>query len=162
MNDYLFAFVATALTVVLCKMLVPDGEELGKHLRLLTSLLLIVALLPPILSLVDGAERLARGEIDLPWSEERIDGNYQEELQEVLDAASASYFSDMLTQQIENRFAIARGEVRCAVQWQKAGEQLTPERVTVVLSGSAIWKDPAEIEEFVSALLGCECVSAIE
>ena len=164
MNNYLFSFVATALVVVLCRLLSPDGENSGlqKHLRLLTALLLVVALLSPIRALIDSTQRLLNGEITFPWDDTKVEGEYREDLVEVLDAASASYFSDLLTQRIEEQFTIPRGEVRCAVQWERSGEQLSPSRVTVILSGSAIWKDPEKIENFVTALLGCPCVSAIE
>ena len=51
--------------------------------------------------------------------------------------------------------------VRCAVEW-KTGEPATPERITVILSGGAIWKDPEKLEAFVRDLIGCDCVTAIE
>lgn len=164
MTTYLLSFIATALVIVLCKMLSPDGERdgLAKHLRLLTALLLVVSLLSPIWALIDGAQKLVSGEIELPWENTTSSEDYSEELQSVLDSASAAYFSDMLTQTIEKNFDISRGEIRCAIQWERQGESLSPGRVTVILSGSAIWKDPAEIEQFVTALLGCTCVSAIE
>ena len=164
MNTYLFAFVATALVVALCRILAPDsgGEGLSKHLRLLTALLLVVALLSPIRSLIDGAQRLINGELELPWIERPTEEDYTEDLQGALDAASASYVADMLTQTVEEHFAISRGDVRCTIEWERHGEQLSPKQVTVILSGSAIWKDPEEIEQFVTALLGCACVSAIE
>lgn len=164
MTAYLLSLIATALVVVLCRILSPDGERDGiaKHLRLLTALLLVVALLSPILTLIDGAQKLVSGEITFPWEDAPSTEDYSDELQSVLDSASTSYFSDMLTQTIEEHFEIDRGEVRCAIQWERDGERLAPTRVTVILSGSAIWKDPARIEQFVTALLGCACVSAIE
>ncbi len=68
----------------------------------------------------------------------------------------------MLTVTIEKQFGIEAGEVRCLVAWEQEGETLTPTRVTVVLSGKAIWKDPHAIEAFVTELLGCDCTTAIE
>lgn len=78
-----------------------------------------------------------------------------------MESASRSYFAQSLTQMLEQRFSIPAGEIRCTVRWQQ-DEELRPDRVTLVLSGSAIWKNPAEMEEFVTGLLGCECVTAIE
>lgn len=164
MTSYLLSLIATALVIVLYKVLSPSGERdgLAKHLRLLTALLLVISLLSPILAIIDGTKRIVNGEIELPWENETSTEDYSEELKSVLDSASASYFSDMLTQTIEKNFEIDRGDIRCAIQWKRDGESLSPDRVTVILSGNAIWKDPAEIERFVSALLGCTCVSAIE
>ena len=50
----------------------------------------------------------------------------------------------------------------CAVLWEEEDGIAAPARVTVILSGGSIWKDPNAIEATVSALLGCECVTAIE
>jgi hypothetical protein len=83
-------------------------------------------------------------------------------LQDALDNASRDYFEGMLTQTLCNEFNIVEDELRVRVEWSGEGENLRPKKVTVILSGKAIWKNPAKIEEYVSSLLGCACVSAIE
>ena len=164
MKAYLISLIATALAVAMVSILTPEGEKGGiaKHVRLLTSLLLITALISPVVGLIDGMRALAEGNLELPWEENAPQEDYSEQLQGALDTASTTYFTDRLTQTVEEQFEISAGEVRCAVQWEAVDGKLAPARVTVILSGSAIWKDPAEIEAFVSTLLGCECVSAIE
>ena len=164
MKNYFLTLIAASLVAVLVGILSPDGERVGiaKHMKLLTSLFLVCVLINPLQSGIVGLQKLMNGELSLP----ELDGSGQEDhlqqMEDVLNGASVNYFCDMLTETIEGQFSIEKGSVRCLVEWEQTGETLTPGRVTVILSGKAIWKDPREIEAFVSELLGCECVTAIE
>ncbi len=91
-----------------------------------------------------------------------MEDHYSEELQNALDNASRQYFEGMLTQTLCEQFEIAEDDIRTHVEWSGDGDNLRPKKVTVILSGKAIWKNPAKIEEYVSSLLDCDCVSAIE
>ena len=160
MKSYLYALLLVALATALVGILSPDGEKggMGKHLRLLSSLLLICVLIAPLKSGIASLLEWSRGEIRIPGLEEPDPEADRLQFQEQLDNASREYICQMLTQTLEQEFSIPSGEVRCMIQWD--GE--TPTLVTVVLSGSAIWKDPEIIEEYVSTLLDCPCQSAIE
>ncbi len=163
MKDYLIALAGAAIVIAIVGILAPEGEKggLSKHLKLFTALLLALTLISPVVALIDGVRGALTGEIAFPWEkhEETVE---PEELQNVLDGASADYVTDMLTQSVETQFKIPQGEVRCTIEWDPAGEDWKPVRATVILSGASIWRDPAELEDFVTSLLGCECVSAIE
>jgi hypothetical protein len=159
MKSYLYALFLISLAEAIAGILSPEGEKGGllKHMRLLSALLLTVVLILPLKSGISYLLALQNGEIPLPeWEEDAESG--KEDLQDRLDELSKEYFSDSLTELLETRFAIEKGQIRCLVKWE--GD--TPSLVTVVLSGKAIWKDPAAIEDFVSDLVGCKCQSAIE
>lgn len=164
MKEYLLTLVAAALIAALIGILSPDGERGGiaKHLKLLTSLFLICVLISPLHSVLTGLKDLANGNLSLPNFGTDTEDDYRQQMDEALDGATESYFSDMLTQTLESQFSIATGDVACRVEWVREGETHKPLRVTVILSGKAIWKDPKPIEDFVSELLGCECRTAIE
>ncbi len=164
MKDYLLTLIAASLVAVLVGILSPDGERGGiaKHMKLLTSLFLVCVLISPLQSGIEGLQRLMRGELSLPELNGSEQEDYPDMMEGALNDASVNYFCDMLTVTIEKQFGIEAGEVRCLVAWEQEGETLTPTRVTVVLSGKAIWKDPHAIEEFVTELLGCDCATAIE
>ena len=91
-----------------------------------------------------------------------LENHYSQELQNALDDASKDYFEDMLTLTICQEFNVSEDNLRLRVEWDGEGESLRPHKVTLILSGSAIWKNPAKMEEYVSSLLNCDCVSAIE
>ncbi len=164
MKDYLLTLIAAALVAALVGILSPDGERGGiaKHLKLLTSLFLICVLISPLHSVLTGLKDLANGNLSLPNFDVGTEDDYRQQMDAALDGATESYVSDMLTQTLESQFSITTGDVSCRVEWAREGETLKPTRVTVILSGKAIWKDPKPIEDFVSELLGCECRTAIE
>ncbi len=164
MKAYLLTLITAAFAVTLVSLLSPKGEGDGiaKHLKLLTSLFLICILISPLKSAAEGIRSLMNGEFEFSWSENGDAPDYREEMQEAVDGVSKQYFTEMLTQTLEQHFTIATGDVRCAVRWSESDGAAAPTHVTVVLSGQAIWKSPREIEALVSELLGCTCTVAIE
>lgn len=165
MKAYFLSVAVIGLIGALCSILAPagDGGGIAKHLKLLTSLLLVCVLIAPVGDLIEGGGDWLGGNLSFPWEEggENVEG---EDLQSKLDEVSTAYFTELLTETLEREFAIETGDLRCVVTWetQESGESLRPERVTLLLSGKAIWKDTEAMEDFVTSLLGCACVSAIE
>lgn len=160
---YLLSIFATALLITVVDILAPatNGGGLARHLKLVTSLVFVCILISPTVSLAQKLGEFAKGNWEF-GIEGDIEDHYSSELQDALDNASRDYFEGMLTQTLCNEFNIVEDELRVRVEWSGEGENLRPEKVTVILSGKAIWKNPAKIEEYVSSLLGCDCVSAIE
>lgn len=159
MKGYLYALLLVSLATAVAGLLSPEGEKGGilKHVRLLSALLLVCVLILPIRSGIAYLFALQNEDVTLPdWAEPPADG--ESALQDRLDLVSKEYFTQNLTQTLEQEFAITSGEVRCIIRW----EDDAPSLVTVVLSGKAVWKDPYAIEAFVESLLACECQSAIE
>jgi len=158
---YILSIFATAILITVVDILAPSGGGLSKHLRLVSSLVLVCVLISPTVSLAQKLQDFANGD----WNfeiEGDVEDHYSEELQNALDGASLEYFAGMLEQTLCEEVAIAEDELRVQIEWIGDGENLRPQKVTVVLSGKAIWKNPAQIEEYVTSLLGCACVSAIE
>ena len=157
MKEYLLSVLAASLAISLVGILAPNGTQSSlKLLSALFFLCVIAAPLPKWLSaLPDRIE-----EITSP-DQNTTEQDYQQQAADALNAASKAYLAQMLTQFLEEKFSIPTGEVRCAIQWA-AEEEARPEKITVILSGSAIWKNPNDIETAVTQLLGCECVTAIE
>ena len=163
MTSYLISLVSASLAVSLISILAPEGSGggIGKHIRLLSALFLICVLIAPVGQLIGGIRDLANGNFTLPEialpNEE--DGNLQ--LQSSLDDASKQYFLDSLTILLLQEFSIEEGDLSCKAVWSEQEGQTLPKRITIILSGSAIWKDPNKIQSFVTELLGCECITAI-
>ena len=159
----MLSIFATALLITVVDILAPSGTGggLSRHLKLVISLVFVCILISPTVSLAQRLLEFSNGnwEFDI---EGDIGDHYEEELQGALDDASRDYFEGMLKQTLCKEFAIAEDELRIRVDWIGDGEDLRPKKVTVILSGKAIWKNPAKIEEYVTSLLGCDCVSAIE
>lgn len=159
MQTYLLSLLGGALAAALVGILAPEGAS--RHIRLVSSLFLICVLVAPLPKAIGSVSSWFEELEEAADAGESGGGDYAAQLEAAMESASRSYFAQSLTQMLEQRFSIPAGEIRCTVRWQQ-GEELRPERVTLVLSGSAIWKNPAEMEKFVTGLLGCECVTAIE
>ena len=166
MKAYLLTLFATALVAMLVGILAPEGEKggLSKHVGLLSSLCIVCVLIAPLGNAIADIRETLDGGVDFPWEENESaeDSPYRDQLQSALDEAGDAYFTEMLTQMLEQEFAISPGEIRCVAVWEQADENPTLAKVTVLLSGSAIWRDTAAIEAYVTNLLGCPCASAIE
>ncbi len=164
MKSYLISLVSVSLVIALVSLLAPDGKGGGaaRYVRLVAALLLICTLIAPLRSLLGGLRALANGEFALPSLELPDQADREEELQATLDASSKTYFLQALTQLLEQEFDLEAGTVRCRAQWKEENGQARPTQITVLLSGSAIWKNPKTIQNYVRDLLDCECITAIE
>lgn len=159
MNSYFLSLLGAALLAALVGVLAPGGAAagLGKHLRLITVLVLfcvIAAPLPGLIAKLNGLPSLS------PDTEQDYD--FEARSREALDSSSRAYFARALTEHLEEKFGLAQGEIRCAVSWSDTGSEAKPAAVTLIFSGSAKWKNPHEPEAYVSELLGCPCDSAID
>lgn len=162
MKEYLLSLLVAAILISILGMLAPEGG-LGKHLRLLLSLFLICVLISPLSSLPEKLQDFPNGILTFPWEDqEDAKEDYKQQLEESLSTSSKEYFDQALTQALALQFGIELGTVRCVTEWNDENGNAHPQRVTVLLSQSAIWKDPHAIQTYVNELLGCECVVALE
>ena len=159
-KTYLLSIFATALLITVVDILAPGGG-VSKHLKLVTSLVFVCILISPSLAFAEKLKDFANGDWEFAI-EGDMEEHYSSELQNALDDASKEYFENMLELTLCKEVDIAEDNLRVAVEWIGDAENLRPKKVTVILSGKAIWKNPAKIEEYVTSLLGCTCVSAIE
>jgi len=164
MKTYLLSILAAAILAILVTQLAPDGERGGiaKHIRLIASLFLICVLISPVQALIQRLPELLNGDWSSSANIPEDNAAYREQLEEAIRQASADYFTDMLTQTLCDELSVSQEEVRCRVLWDTEKQELTPQKVTVILSGRAIWKDPAQICALVTSLIGCPCDVIIE
>ena len=162
MNAYLFSLLTLSLAVMTLGVLLPSSGRsgAGRYAGLLISLLLIACLISPVKTLLEGLLSIADGEIGVTSPSQNDREELQKELQDALDESSQTYFAGMLSMAIEREFSIPAGEVEAVILWNEAGS--APASVTLLLSGSAVWKNPAPMEAYVSELLNCPCTSAVK
>ena len=159
MQTYLLSLLGGSLAVALIGILAPNGGS--KHIKLISSLFLVCVLVAPLPKAI-GSVRSWIDDLNQDVGSDADPSDYTAQMEEAVQSASKTYFAQSLTQMLEQRFSITPGEVRCSIQWAEGDDGMQPLKITLILSGSAIWKNPADMEEFVTGLLGCECVTAIE
>ncbi len=158
MKEYLLSLLTVSLVIAIAQLLAPASS--ASHVKLICSLIFICVLASPLPRFLKNLPELSEQILDLSNEADRDDA-YGNTANETLENASKAYLAQALTRLLEERFSIPSGEVRCVILWA-SGEEAKPQKVTVILSGSAIWKNPNQIEAAVTELLGCPCVTAIE
>ena len=154
MTAYLLTLFGSTLAVALVDLLVPERGR--KTVRLISALFLLCVLSAPL----PCAFRAIR-DYTIPDAAQDAREEYTQKMKQAMESASRTYFARTLTELIGEQFALAEGSVRCEIEWE-ADNETVPKKITVILSGSAIWRNPEKIESFVEDLIGCECVTAIE
>ena len=158
MKAYVLSLLGAALLAALVGLLAPGGAAgLGKTLRLLTTLVLFCVIAAPLPELIAKVK-----EIPYLSSENEAQTDFEEQAKTALDSASRAYFARALTAHLEEKFGIAQGEIRCAVTWEETDGEAKPALVTLILSGSAKWKNPQPLQSYGSEILGCKCESAVD
>ena len=158
MKEYLLSLLCASVVITLVGILAPNAT--ASQLKLIGSLFFICILAAPIPRVLESIPDLMQ-ELTGVSEKEDLEEDYREQTNAALESASKTYLAQTLTSLLEQRFSIPTGEVRCMILWED-GDAVRPQKVTVILSGSAIWKNPNEIEATVRELLSCECVTAIE
>lgn len=145
---YTLAVAAVAISVLLA--IAPGGMK--SHLRTLCALCMICLVCMPLSGLL---RVLREGEIEIPkdWEQPEV------EQESGYEQFSEQMLAGQLMLLLEQNLGISQDDVQVYAEWDGQGGLV---RVTLVLSGKAIWQDPAPIRTYVQGLLGCPCVIAIE
>lgn len=160
MKAYFLSLLGAAFLAAAVGILAPEGSGGGvaKHLRLLSALVVLCVVSAPLPRVVAGLRDLPDRVSDVARSPET---NPEARSEETLNNASRAYFAQALTAKLAERFSLRADEIQCAIRWSPDGDDARPVGVTLILTGSARWKDPHEMEQYVRDLLGCPCDTAI-
>ena len=160
MKAYLISLLGAAFLAAMIGILTPEGSNggIGKYVRLLSVLTIVcVIALPLPRAIADLRGRLT--DLTDPSSNEK--NAFDARSETLLDHASRAYFASSLTAHLVERFSLRSDEITCAIRWKEVDGEALPESITLILSGSARWHDPHELETYVTDLLGCPCDTAI-
>ena len=126
------------------------------YVKLAAGLCVLCVAIAPITSFV-------RNATELPFVEGFVDGEYDSDkysdiYEGSLVGVSEESVSSGLRSMICREFGIESDEIAVRVSLFDAGEEYKPRSVTVALiSGKALFTDPHELIEYVTATLGCNC-----
>ncbi len=160
MKSYLISLLGAALLAAAIGILTPEGTSggIGKHVRLITSLVILCVIALP---LPRALARLRELPSEIGGWESGGETSFEARSHDALDEASRAYFAQSLTAHLAEKFSLNQTDLTCAIRWEQNDEESKPLNVTLILSGGARWRDPHELEQYVSDLLGCPCDTAI-
>ncbi len=160
MKEYIMKVVGAAILLGISEQLLPPNAKLRSYIRLFGSLCLLLILIAPlgrvIASLPDwfdeGFSTLEASEGDVSEYEKILEGTVKETVQKELSAA--------LLRKLTDEFGVSE-ETRVGVSFED-GTPLRVKKVLITVSGKDMFRNPYEMEEAVTALLGCECVVVVD
>ena len=161
MKRYFLSVILVALVGGICEELLPEDGALRPHLRLVTAICVLALLVLPGREMLAGiGSFLERVDLDgILSSESESLRDYEEILEDALSRFSREEAERSLQGLLEERFDLQRGSCRVEIT---LGEDGSPERVLVTLSGFSMLKDPREIAQVVLDRLGCPCDVTVE
>ena len=152
MSGTVLALFGVAVAAAMGELLIPCTEGgTRRFLQFLTAVVLLVLILQPFLSWLSGASGFLEGEIE--WSEEDVQGGYEQIFSDAVADRSAVQLRQGLLHLLQSEHGIASGDCEVGVTF---GEDGSLERIGVVLSGKALLQDPDEIERLLRDKFGCE------
>lgn len=151
MGGYLYALAVAAVVISVVSALAP--ASMSTHVRALCALCVICLVCAPLAGVISD---LTKGDWEIPdaWLGEDADGDAEQDYEQF----SREMLAGQLKLLLEKEFSVSPDDVQVYAAWNTDER---PTRVTLVLSGKAIWQDPDPIKVYVENLLGCECIIAI-
>ena len=148
------------VTLAVCSLAVilsPEGERgIFGYIKLSAGICVLCVAISPISSFVGSLYSL---ELDFDMSDknmaslETLENIYEDMLRE----ASGVDISEKLSVMICRDLGIDREDVGVFVETIKEGGVSKVKKVSVVLSGKAVFSDPRKISEYVASVASCEC-----
>ena len=154
MSGAILALFGVVFAAAIVDLLIP-GEEKGgtrQFFHFLTAMAVLLLLLSPFLSMLNGADDFLRGEVE--WNDEEVQkSDFEKRFSEAIANRSAAQLKQGLQELLQKRYGIAQKDCEVTVLLDGAGE-LT--HIAVRLKGAALLQDPSEIEQYLLEQFSCE------
>lgn len=159
MKIYIISIVAVSLFASALILLAPEGKNGGisKHLRLLTSLCILAIISEPLISFSKNILSSNAKDMTHLLTDGLTETDSESVFFESISDYSASQLDRQLTRLICEKFSFDDSDVSVTSSYVSTDEGISFSSVTVRLSGLAIFKDPRDVEGFVTALTGLPC-----
>ena len=159
MKEYIVTLIAVSILCGVISVLSPEGVGGGikKHMNLLLSLCVLSIIMAPVGNLLkkgDGFELDLFGDfIDSENAEQKYDEIYKNTLGGYTAESVSAGSKNMLCK----AFDIDGDDVDVCVVLGDNEEELTVEKVHLIIYSGAVVKDPRTMSEYLTGLFNCEC-----
>ena len=154
MREYIFSIIGASLIAAVITLFLPEGKDISKYVKLLVSLAVICVIVNPFENASGGLTISEWFSALIPNVEESA---AQDKYYGVLTDIGERELEKRLEDLICEKFSIGADDIEITVEAHEENGTLTLDRVAVGLYRAAVLKDPYEIEEYVSELVGCAC-----
>ncbi len=128
-------------------------------MRLVFGLCVVIVCISPIKDIINGIGELDLGALTVP---EQDRGKYEEIFDSSYTHAEAEELKRGIKRLLFDRFGVETHECSVSVKLRSSDREKNELlRISVILSGSAIFKNTDEIEEYLERIFGCEVITVI-
>ena len=162
MKSYLVTIIIVSVGMSLFEMLAPIHNGLERYIRSISLLVILVFSIYPIIDLIKDIDLSALDELKEQIIIDQSSENYQEILSQYLNSYSIDKLKDTVKETLDKKFNIPYNECEIKVNTEISDGQIILTKVTVLLMGGSIFKNPYNIENYLKELLGCESIVLIK
>ena len=167
MSGYVYSIVCVSAAIGIACALSPDGVGGGlkKHMKLVCALCFLCVLIGPLLGVLDSVkdtfEDIGAG---LDGEDEELRREYEMIYNEYIEGGYGDNIETAVKELLSLRLGISSENVRANVRFEDKNGDGVKEigKITVILSGKEIFRNPAEIKACITETFDCECDCAIE
>lgn len=164
MKSYLLSVIVISVVKGICDIISPDLKSIKKYIKVIGALCVLCVVISPLISIVNDIDD---GVFDGMKNELLSDQEHSRgELNEILNNYLNEYSIDMLKKELhailEEKFQIPSSESEIIISTTKSNEKIEISEMLILLSGRSIFKNPYEIENYISTLLSCNCSVALK
>ena len=161
MKEYFLSIALSSVLVSVISLLCPHGKGLEKAFRTTVAVVMILVIFSPITRALAGLDKLDLDGFDGIFDEEGSE-QLTDKFAESFERYGADYVNAAIRSDVCNALGVKESNCRALASFKMQEGALCPKKITVILSGKAIWHDPHEIEDYVEEKYGCECAVAVE
>lgn len=161
MSGYLLSVIAASLVVGVVGAMVPTGEGDGvkRTVCFIGALCVLSVLIAPVGNVLGWLGQVGEGVSSL-FDREQYEQRYEQQYRDYLLSFGSDSIAEALREHICEQFDMPNEQCHVRVTTGEREGELCVEDVTVILSGTALFRDPYKIEAYIGELLGCRCTVA--
>ena len=159
MGEYLISVIGAALIGGVVTAALPDsggGGALKKYVGFIASLCVLCIIIAPATKALDAVSGFFGGGLD-GWLEEH-NQSYEDEYYGYLASYGKENAEEGIRELICREFSIDHENCHVSAEVSESDGKLRLDRIRVILSGDAVFKNPYEIEGYLSDVFECECI----
>ncbi len=165
MSGYVYSIVCIAAAGGIVCIISPDSA-IKKHLKLVCALCLLCVMIAPISNFINNIRDFfdTDGSQIFGETDEGVRDTYESIYDRYLEGGYSDNIGETVKDILYEKTGISKENCRVNVQFSdKNGDGVRePSKITVILSGSDIFRDPEQINALIAGIFGCECECAID
>lgn len=159
MDKYLVSVILVSISVGLCDVLLPEHNDIERLVKFIGVLVILVVIVSPIGKLIQSFDEKILYDIkeNIIGLQDDIINDYNERLNQYLNEYSIDLVEQEIKIALEERYNIPNDECSVTVKTMFEDEQMGILNIQILLSGASIFKNPYDIEKYISDLWNVEC-----